>query len=228
MDGNSISLMGIPGIFSIIHPTARPNRWQRAWQEWRNAADNPDKLEYVLICEHSLFRHLPPEDRGLRVICHEGGVTACLNRGAALSIGDVMMHGADDVFPMPHWDTLFRQYIPDAAKEAVLWVRTGCPNDCKIILQPILTRAYYLCYGYFWNPVYYCYGDPEFTVQALQDGVVIDARDRLAIRHEHYTVGHPENYDWLNARMNSCGDDEVERERKASGMIGKNKISWRS
>lgn len=183
---------------SILHTTARPHRWHEAYEAWMPECD-----EYVLTCEKEYFGD-EPEPAGHKLVsCRsEGGVNAGFNLAAEISTGDILVVGADDLFPTPHLSALIRQFVPDPSLPRVVWASTGCWNDYRYILHPILTRAYLEQRRWLFRPDLFCFGDVEFSDSAKADGVVIDARRYLRLDHRHYSLGYP-GFDALNAAMNA-------------------------
>ncbi len=111
-------------LFSIIHPTARPDKWRAIYDAWLAAAVQPQSVEYVLVVDerwgfgsplHDVkpsvrpFRDYWPDERypasnqwvwntGRR--CYVDSV----NVGAAAATGRILIVVADDQHPAPGWD----------------------------------------------------------------------------------------------------------------------------
>ena len=165
---------------------------------WFMRADNSAAVEYVLTyCEAKVSRY-PSQPQGCyfrsrRYQDTVGSPVQGWNLAAELSTGDILMMIADDYYPPVGWDSSVRRELQDPWREAVLWVRNlihkgdGSTDrfDDGNMCHPIFTRSYYRRYGYFLHPAYYARAsDNEFTEKAVRDGVIIDARERLAFFHE--------------------------------------------
>lgn len=145
--------------FSILHTSARPDKWREIYDAWLKNADNPDDVEYVLVVderwgfshedtwwEHDMERFYASRDRCVwndRRRCYVDGV----NLAAEHSTGEILVVNADDQFPCEHWDTEILKalaarpnsanakdgllnYAPEATKTAwVMAVNTGTPQE---------------------------------------------------------------------------------------------------
>lgn len=195
-------------LFSICHPTARPDGWRAAYDLWISRAAHPEQVEYVLsIDERWGFTPGSPaairasaivtERPGLNIVTANQGRRCCVdstNTAAAVSSGDVLILGADDYEPPQDWDVLILAKIsPDAAvadalarsEDFVLHVSTGWYDGPEASSIQILSRARYERLGYGLYPEYESlFADDDFLQAAYADGVVIDARD-ITIRHHH-------------------------------------------
>src|ERR1700677_529797 len=50
-------------MFTIIHPTARPDKWPAVWDQWMRYATQPGDVEYILVCDKRWgFNELPGPD----------------------------------------------------------------------------------------------------------------------------------------------------------------------
>ena len=216
--------------FSILHATKRlPHGWRNSWTEFLEQADRPEVLEYLLCVDREdVSRERIEVDRFL---INDG--RACpvdaWNFAARQSVGTVLIIGADDLFPCEHWDTQILEAIGDLSKPAVLWVDVA-DNNPDLITHPIVTRAWYeqpgrggMPHGEFFYPDYFSMGcDDELTEYAHRDGVVIDARETIHWRHEHWTVNPKVAYDrvYQNTESQAAFDikDAVLARRRACGF----------
>lgn len=117
-------------LFSILHTSARPDKWREIYDAWIKAAVNPDQVEYVLCVDERwgftpgfVGLRIPPECtpespygsrfgegpvRGAqdRVVwntsrrCYVDGV----NTAAKASTGRILIVNADDQYPCEGWD----------------------------------------------------------------------------------------------------------------------------
>jgi hypothetical protein len=171
--------------FSILHTSARPDRWREIYSAWLDAADHPEEVEYVLVCDRRWSFDKLPEWRvgsnfkalwntGRR--CYVDGV----NIAAAYAEGDVLIVNADDQYPCEHWDTELLKVILDPtytveaclASDFVVEVSTNTPAELErgISVMPILSRARYEQLGYVFYPAYESmYADNDFFEKARAD-----------------------------------------------------------
>lgn len=115
-----------PPLFSILHTSARPDKWRQIYDAWMKAAVNPERVEYVLcVDERWGFRpgftgyrakmECTPEQpfgtrfgerTGDRVVwntkrrCYVDGV----NTAAQAATGRILIVNADDQWPCDGWD----------------------------------------------------------------------------------------------------------------------------
>lgn len=183
--------------FSILHSSARPDKWKEIRQAWLDAADKPDQVQYVLVCDRRWgFDRLPHYEMSANVHrgvakpyarmdvavwntgrrCYVDGV----NIAAAYAEGDVLIVNADDQYPCGHWDSellkviLDPTYTPEAClgSNFVVEVTTNTPaeHDRGIMVMPILSHARYREKGYVFYPAYESmYADNDFCEQARAD-----------------------------------------------------------
>lgn len=186
--------------FSILHTSARPDKWREIYNAWILAADRPEDVEYVLVvderwgftnenCAHQegCGFWTPRANKliwntGRR--CYVEGV----NLAAKHSTGDILIVIADDQYPCEHWDTELMKAGPRGDWcEALLHVATGTPDEFtrQITPMPIMSRSLYRKWGYVFYPEYESmYADNDLCEHAKQDGVLIEAR-HLFFPHKH-------------------------------------------
>ena len=193
---------------SLIHPTARtrpseafPLGWLEAERSWFEAAEAPERVEYILAIHESRWgdwRQLPvafsPWGYGTRLVCSHGR-DCCVDNSAAaiaLSAGKLLVIVMDDLFPPQGWDRMLVEALGgDLDQEAVVHVSTGARNDDRVFIPQVCTRKRLVRYGYVGHPAYYSmFVDNEFTDVARRDGVVIEAMHiRFHHRHPHISPG---------------------------------------
>lgn len=183
--------------FSILHTSARPDKWADIWDSWIRTANHPEDVEYILVCDKRWgFAELPKLPTGTDLIfkavwntgrkCYVDGV----NIAAQYATGDVLIVNADDQFPCEHWDTeLIRSMgLEDGQKhEFVIEIATNTPSehDRGILVMPILSRVRYQKLGYVLYPAYESmYSDNDFCEMAKRDQCIINAR-HLTFPHRH-------------------------------------------
>ena len=181
--------------FSILHTSARPEKWREVYDAWIAAADHPEDVEYVLVVDErwgfkeyggrlmdyswerdefgTSFRATNKLIWNTHRKCYVDGV----NLAAKHATGDILIVNADDQYPCPHWDTvlsqsILAQTIDPAHARCVVWAPTGTPDEFnrRMMPMPILSRRRYLDLGYVFYPAYESmYADNDFCEQALHD-----------------------------------------------------------
>lgn len=170
--------------FSILHTSARPDKWRAVYDSWLAAADRPEDVEYVLVVDERWgFKIDPTVNAALQLHmdrwaildaepldkaydlgwdywkkrrCYVEGV----NFAAEHATGDILITVADDQFPCEHWDAEIVKALPlDGGVKTnpfVLWAPTGTPSEFErsIIVMPIISRALYEKWGYVMYPGY--------------------------------------------------------------------------
>ena len=185
--------------FSVIHTSARPDKWKAVYDEWIAKADHPENVEYSLCVDERWGFHVRPaltaepmtgdpaialecfefdEKRdGLNVLswndgrmCYVDGV----NIAAAASSGRILVPNADDLFPPEHWDTLLLESFPWSyvmGEYIVLCSSGAAPQrDLELMTAFAITRARYERYGYIVDPDFEgMWSDNHFAWQARRD-----------------------------------------------------------
>lgn len=176
-------------LFSLIHPSARPGKWQSILNAWLDA-NEAGNFEYILVCDKRWgFEQLPVNRmEGFRAVWNTGRrcYVDAVNIGAQYATGDVLIVAADDQFPCDHWDLKIAEILADSGKE-VVEVSTGTPKEHErgILVLPILTRERYDRLGYLLYPEYESmFADNDFCEMARRDDQVADARN-LFFPHKH-------------------------------------------
>lgn len=177
---------------SLIHATRGRHQQALACRErWLNAADNPAMVETVWCVDEDDAPSVTVSKQFRRVVVPAGGgCVAAWNAGAAIATGRVLVQLSDDWHPPQGWDTAILREIGDTTRPAVLAVSDGHRTD-DLLCMAILTRARWEQQGReMFSPEYKSvYSDNEFSHRAWKDGVVIDARARLAFEHAHPAFG---------------------------------------
>jgi hypothetical protein len=126
-------------------------------------------------------------------------VVQALNRGAAISEGDILIYLSDDFECPANWDIVIQRAIGDK-DDWVLHVHDGIQDRTATI--SILSRAYYKRHGRIYHPEYHSmFVDNDFTEEAKAEGKLIRRMD-LMFKHNHYSRGGVP-YDETYARENS-------------------------
>jgi hypothetical protein len=183
--------------FSVLHASARPERWRDIHRDWMVNARHPELVEYVLCMDErwgfTAADAVNAQKMGV-VVCWNTGrrcYVDSVNTAARESSGLVLVVNADDQFSLPSWDEQLRARVPDSTQELrddfVFEVSTGTPEEHErgIFVMPVLSRARYRRLGSVFYPLYESmYADNDFAAHAKFDGVVIGARD-LVFPHRH-------------------------------------------
>lgn len=176
--------------FSILHTSARPDKWREIYDEWLNKADHPDLVQYILVGDtrwgfdkynpglalrdQDTYLLLDPNRR-----CYVEGV----NLAARYTRGRTFVVNADDQHPCDHWDTELLKAITALGEgeanvapgtfEYVLRVPTGTPEEItrNITVMPVISKTRYHRLGYVFHPGYESmYADNDLTEHAQLDG----------------------------------------------------------
>lgn len=206
-------------MFSLLHTTRRlPTGWVDALRAWRDRADRPLFVEYVLCVDEvddgrlsdAILENEAARFGMVRLVVNRGRRCAVdgWNTAAAASSGQFLVTVADDWQPCEHWDTELLAALPvvegdpDLNGRYALWVATGGDCDGRIMPFSLLTRAYYeQLGGVIFHPEFVgMFGDDDYTAQAEFDGVVVDCRQTLPVfPHSHPCYGTAEwdeTYRW--------------------------------
>jgi len=242
-------------LFSILHTSARPEKWREIYDAWIKAAVNPEQVEYVLCVDERwgfkkydalvpIAMEVPSAYRFAKQVdkvvfnesrrCYVDGV----NTAAKASTGRILLVNADDQYPCERWDeqvwaeTRLHYMIADhealLGREFVVEVSTGTPqeHDRGILVMPILSRVRYERLGYVFYPEYESmFADNEFCEHARQDGVVVDAR-HLLFPHKHYLF---DANGWKKPERAKEDEDEAYRaqNRKEAYQVGERILAYR-
>ena len=129
----------MPKLFSILHPTARPEKWRAVYDAWLDAAVDKECFEYILCVDTRWgfpskadfekrfpLTCTPPEllpfaegnVSPLTVVWNEGRrcYVDAVNTAANVSTGDILIVIADDQFPCEAWDVKLLQAIAEDRK----------------------------------------------------------------------------------------------------------------
>lgn len=183
--------------FSIIHPTARYDKWTASAIEWMRQTSN-EQVEYILAIDDPHIELDGVNALNVKVVRTDlsQGLPGCVrayNDGAKASTGRIILLNSDDMFPTKDladgkWQERILDKVGDRlCDEWVLGVDAGNP---EVFTFQILSRKRYEKLGHVLYPGYHSlYGDTEFTYRAYHDNVVIEAKD-IKIEHRHPCFGY--------------------------------------
>jgi hypothetical protein len=225
-------------LFSLLHPTARPDGWRGAMDAWYERCDNPGQVEYVLCRDEgrddAAWNRQGDWSFGLwqkwhpfKFVVNEGRRCAvdAWNAAAKASTGEILITVADDYFPSEYWDAqimetviapLSKNWTPGCLKEFVLDVDNGDGSDWLLPFS-FISRAYYERLGCLFWPEYYGLGaDNDFTERARRDDVVIPAR-HIKFSHPQFPADDP-IYQWQHRAEAEEAYRRVFSKREAQGF----------
>jgi GT2 family glycosyltransferase len=196
-------------LFSILHPSARPDAWRKVYDDWMSKCVDPSQVEYVLVADErwgfnrydETLRFCPNFRQGQFDNLVWNRARRCyvdaVNTAAKAATGQILIVIADDQFACEEWDrellsaprgiSMSVEHEANNKREFVVEVSTGTPDEHNrgIFVMPIVSRARYERLGYLFYPEYESmYADNDLCSHARQDGVVIDAR-HLMFPHKH-------------------------------------------
>lgn len=203
-------------LYSLLHPTARPEAWRHAYDTWLGRAAVRESVEYVLCVDQrwgfdraNACVWMPrPGPRDVLVWNHGRKCWVdSANQAARHSTGAVLIVVSDDIEPPQDWDLLLQRaghalsqnhdgshnltLRPFGRGQFVIHVSTGYCDGPRACGMQILSRGRYERLGYVLYPGYESlYSDDDFLEHAYRDGIVIDARELMFPHH------HADMNDW--------------------------------
>jgi Glycosyl transferase family 2/Methyltransferase domain len=191
-------------LFSILHPSARPDKWRAVYDDWMAKCVDPSQVEYVLCVDERWDFHLTDislygDGARFRTVWNHGRrcYVDSVNTAAKAATGQILIVIADDQFACEEWDRRLGVWVAAGGRGAdwtqydfVIQVSTGTPDEDvrHIIVMPIVSRARYERLGYLFYPDYESmFADNDLCEHAEKDGVIIDAK-HLMFPHRHAMV----------------------------------------
>jgi hypothetical protein len=214
--------------FSILHTSARPDKWREIYDEWLNKADHPDLVQYILVGDtrwgfdkYNPGLALRDQDTYLLLDPNRKCYVEGVNLAARYARGRTFVVNADDQHPCEHWDTELLKAITALGEgeanvapgtfEYVLRVPTGTPDELhrNITVMPVISKTRYLRLGYIFYPGYESmYADNDLTEHAQLDGVFHEVNSPV------FHHAHPF---WTDAKMD---DQYAQQNRKEAYTVG--------
>jgi hypothetical protein len=177
-------------VISLLHPSARPDKWRATCDAWLNAADYREDVQYVL-CADARWGFQALSVPG--ILCWNQGRKCwvdSVNTAAQHSSGDILIVIADDLFPFEHWDSQLISALDEIgppSKPFAVEVSTGTPEEHEraLLAMPIVSRGLYEKWGFLLYPGYESmFADNDIFEHAQQEHLLIDAR-HLKFEHRH-------------------------------------------
>lgn len=242
-------------LFSILHTSARPDKWRAVYDDWMSKAVHPEQVEYVLCIDPRWG--FPPvgrvtyEDRGPLNLVVENTGRRCyvdgVNTAARVSSGAILIVNADDQFACEGWDSeltdaLWREgvwrHLPPRISYSlpaslplpsfVIEVSTGTPEEHyrQIMVMPILSRKRYEDQG---SEVFY-HGYESMCAdndfcEWAKQDGVVIDARGLMFPHKHPMF---DSTGWKTGDWNQLLDKQyLEQNRGAAHQIGSLVLAWR-
>lgn len=194
-------------LFSILHASARPDKWREIYDAWIGNAVDRSQVEYILVCDErwgfsTVANHLDGPDKVLWNDARRCSVDSW-NLAAQAATGQILILAADDVYPPDRWDALLNLAVSRSDNESgdfVMHVSTGTDGMIGGTKYAtgllIISRGRYERLDYALCPEYTgMWSDVEFWVHAEQDKCIVDAT-ALMFEHRHPILTRP---DWKDA-----------------------------
>lgn len=180
---------------SIVHPSRnRPTKSANTLLHWIQDTGIPlNEIEIILSLDeddHTINEYKKQyeafKDVQLKILVNRNrSAVDAVNVAAKESTGDIIVVVSDDFLPAVGWARAIIRARGDLG-EFVLKVSDGVQR--WIITLPILSRSYYLRYGYIYPPEFlHMFADTMFTHQAEVDKVIV-RREDLKFSHRHYSI----------------------------------------
>lgn len=182
----------VPPRIALLHATR--GRESKAWQcreAWLAMASKPEAVEYVMAVDSDDEKSVELARQFNHVIVEPGGgCVRAWNAAAMAARADVLIQLSDDWTPTLGWDDAILAEFAGVNGAAVLAVGDGHRKD-DLLCMAIVNRARLEQQsGVMFSSAYQSvYSDNEFSHRAWRDGVVIDARERIAFTHDHPAFG---------------------------------------
>lgn len=218
----------MPPLFSIIHPSCRPQEWKVTHDQFLRTAIDRASVEYVSCLEDGwgFNRSTPPlltaQDKLVWSTGRKGCV-ASVNQAAAASTGKVLLISSDDFVAPFCWDRMLTEFIGDRIDTDFVVQTAHRPDEPPgpVIFFQILSRVRYTRLGYALYPEYpSVFGDNDFTEHAAKDGVILTA-PHICFKHAHPGFGDrpwDEVYEAENSTESYRIGREVIERRRANGF----------
>ena len=189
---------------SLLHPSRnRGLKARSAAREWLAKSTGDYEIEYILSLDNDdsqIFMYKEslwdiasdfPHVSVKLSIGESNFVVAATNRAAKKATGDVLIFMADDFGCPDKWDVKILKEIAakyyENNKLVALLIEDCCNKNYNVLTLPIITKAVYNTYGYFFHPCFksiFC--DNFMFHQADIRGYLVKAL-HLEFPHYHYS-----------------------------------------
>jgi len=198
------SVLPLAPAISLLHATRnRANQAIQCRDLWLELADHPELIEHIFAFDADD----KTSQRWLRSFQHVknpgNNCVGAWNLAAKESKAPILVQLSDDWLPCRGWDTLILKAAGDRTDQFVIAVNDGHRKD-DLLCMAILSRARWEAQGQelFSTEYQSMFSDNEFSFRAYRDGVVIDARNNIALHHQHPAFGAGE-WDETYRRQNA-------------------------
>ena len=184
---------------ALIHPTVRPKEAVATHKKWMSTANTPNRIKYIFVVD---TEDQAEEIRVLKlnanvVVMHKNDVKSCVaatNKGALFACRyyqpEIYFMLNDDFNePTEAWDTELVRAFPSLTEPHCLHVDEQLRTDDHVAIV-IMNGARYKYLGYMLHPDFksmYC--DDWHGWLSRQDGVLVDVRDKIKVKHNHWGAG---------------------------------------
>jgi len=184
-----------PVSISIVHPTrGRPEQAARVRKQWLDAAQNPERIEYIFAFSEDdedtrgilyRFRHALSPAGHLEQV--GGTLVENYNAGVRASTGKIILTVQDDLHCPLHWDAQIEAALAGKLdKPAALQVRDGYRTD-DLLITFCVTRPTLDLFGFDGGiacPEYHgVFVDNDYTRLVQKHGILVPSD--ITLRHEH-------------------------------------------
>ena len=184
-----------PVSISIVHPTrGRPEQAARVRKQWLDAAQNPERIEYIFAFSEDdedtrgilyRFRHALSPAGHLEQV--GGTLVENYNAGVRASTGKIILTVQDDLHCPLHWDAQIEAALAGKLdKPAALQIRDGYRTD-DLLITFCVTRPTLDLFGFDGGiacPEYHgVFVDNDYTRLVQKHGIVVPSD--ITLRHEH-------------------------------------------
>lgn len=203
--------------FSILHTSARPDKWQEIHDAWMSTAEFPDDVEYILVVDEkwgfNALAHMEleaPLGKGKLLWAKQSGYVVNVNLAASHSTGDILIVIADDQYPASHWDTAILSGPQPSGNPLTcgvwaLQANTGTPDEFSrhMLHMPIMSRELYAKWGYVFYPLYESmYADNDAWEKAFSEAALIQWEASPVFPHRHPLFHASATWDAVYAAQN--------------------------
>jgi glycosyltransferase involved in cell wall biosynthesis len=179
---------------SLIHATrGRSSKAVACRDAFLQSAFNPANVEHIFCVDLDDEVSMEMSQQFEHVVSDQRSCVAAWNKGARKASGDLIIQLSDDWLPPLHWDLRLLELVASrdlAKEEVVIAINDGARKD-SLLCMAIMSRGRWEKQGdMFFAGYESVFSDDEFSHRAWNDGVVIDARDRITFVHAHPQFGH--------------------------------------